>query len=808
MFRNYLKVAVRNILKHKFFAAINIIGLVIGMTCCFLIFAYVKDELSYDRFHKNHENIYRVGLQGKIAGQEIFTTNSCIPLAPTMQTEIPGIEEVLRMIPATGSSGLAFRYDDKSIPEQKVFYADSNFFNFFSFKLIQGDAATALKEPNSVVITGELASKYFGDTDPIGKIITIGNYKWPCKVTGVSVQAPSNSHFHFNAIISFATVEKDWYQGWTGNSWQTYVRKNPNTKVEDVNAKLEKIVEVHVGKEIEQGLGINFEQFKKQGGVYSYSIYPLTDSHLYSNFTDDMEPASSIQYVYIFSGIGVFVLIIACINFMNLSTARSAGRAKEVGLRKTLGSQRIQMIVQFLSESFIYSLVSVVLAISLTYLVLPQFNLLVGKELTFGVLGEPSFILGAFLLTLVVGILAGSYPAFYLTSFNAVEVLKGKARAGMKDKGVRSTLVVVQFAVSTFLILATVVVFMQLNYMQNKNLGLDQHNIINVQNTRRLGVNRDAFKNSVESLPGVQGVSLTNNSFPGVNNTTVFRVKGRDVEYLSGKYIADWNQVDVLKLKMKDGRFFSRDFPTDSSAAVINVAAVKEFGLENPLNEVLLDYNGDKPQAVTIIGVVEDFNFESLKSKVRPMVIRLRDSQGAGDYRNLLVRYDGNPQTLVASIEDAWKKSASGEPFEYTFLDEDFDSLFRTEMRLRNSFTVLAGLTIFIACLGLFALAAFTTEQRTKEVGIRKALGASKLNLTLLLSKEFTVLVVISIVPALALGYYFSNWWLNDFAYKIEVGPIVFVGSALLAIAIAWVTVSFQALKSAKSNPVDSLRYE
>lgn len=806
MLQNYFKVAIRNILKHKFFAAINIIGLVIGMTCCFLIFVYVKDELSYDRFHKESENIYRVGLQGKIAGQEIFTTNSCIPLAPTMQTEIPGVEEVLRMIPATGSSGVAFRYDEKAIPEQKVFYADSNFFNFFSFRLIHGDAATALKEPNSIVLTNELATKYFGDEDPIGKIITVGNDKWPCKVTGVSEQAPSNSHFHFNAIISYATVEKDWYQGWTGNSWQTYLRKNSNTKVEDVNAKLEEIVKIHVGKELEEGLGINFEEFKKQGGIYSYLIYPLTDTHLYSTFNDDIEPASSIQYVYIFSGIGAFILIIACINFMNLSTARSAGRAKEVGLRKTLGSQRIQMISQFLSESFIYSLVSVVLALGLTYVVLPQFNVLVGKELTLMVLAEPSFIAGAFVLTLVVGILAGSYPAFYLTSFSAVDVLKGKARAGMKDKGVRSTLVVVQFAVSTFLILSTVVVYMQLSFMQNKNLGLDQHNIINVQNTRRLGTNRDVFKNSVESLPGVKGVSLTNNSFPGVNNTTVFRVKGRDVDYLSGKYIADYDQAEVLKFKMIEGRFFSREFPTDSTAAVINMAAVKEFALENPINEELMDYNGEKPSPVKIIGVVEDFNFESLKSKVRPMVIRLKDNNNS--YRNLLVRYEGNPQDVVTAIESAWKQSAAGEPFEYTFLDEDFDSLFRAEMRLRNSFTVLAGLTIFIACLGLFALAAFTTEQRTKEVGIRKALGASKLNLTLLLSKEFTVLVGISILPALALGYYFTDWWLKDFAYRIEVGPLVFIGSALLAIVIAWGTVSYQALKAAASNPVDSLRYE
>jgi putative ABC transport system permease protein len=368
--------------------------------------------------------------------------------------------------------------------------------------------------------------------------------------------------------------------------------------------------------------------------------------------------------------------------------------------------------------------------------------------------------------------------------------------------------VVVQFAVSTFLIISTIVVFQQLSFMQNKNLGLDQHSVINVQNTRRLGTNRDAFINSVKTIPGVQVASQTNNAFPGVNNTTIFRVKGRDVDYLSGKYLGDWEHMDALKMKLKEGRFFSRDFPSDSSAAVINEAAVKEFGFTDPLNQELTDYNGDTPQTIRIVGVVEDFNFENLKSKVRPMVIRLTDPNGSGDYRNLLVRYTGNPQEIVSSIENHWKQSAAGEPFEYTFLDQDFDALFRSEMRLRNSFSVLAGLTIFIACLGLFALAAFTTEQRTKEVGIRKAMGASKLSLTMLLSKEFITLVLISIVPALVLGYYFSDWWLKDFAYRITVGPMIFVGSALLAIVIAWATVSFQAVKAAASNPVDSLRYE
>lgn len=803
MLSNYLTVALRNILKHKFFAAINVIGLVIGMACCLLIFVYVKDELSYDRFHKDAVNIYRVGLHGRIAGQEIYTANTSLPVGPAMQSDIPGVEEILRVVPASRSSGMTFRYEDKVFAEKNLFYSDSNFFTFFSFDFLAGNPATALKESNSIVLTDVLAKKYFGEEDPIGKIILVGNDKRAYSVTGITKEAPSNSHLRFNAIISFISVEKDYFQGWTGNSIYTYARKNSNTDPKNIDAGLEELVDVHVGKELEEGMGINFDEFRKQGGIYSYIVFPITDTHLRSLYVDDIEPPSDIKYVYIFSAVGIFILLIACINFMNLSTARSAGRAKEVGLRKTLGSQRSQMIFQFLAESFMYSLVAIVLAVGISYLVLPQFNLLSGKQLTLEVLWHPTFILTALVLVVFVGLIAGSYPAFYLTSFSAVDVLKGKIRSGMKSKGVRSTLVVLQFAVSTFLILATIVVYQQLSFMQDKNLGIDQHNIINVQNMRRLGSSREAFKNKIESSPSVLKSSFTNNAFPGVDNTTVFRVIGRDIDYLSGKYYADWDHIDVLKLHILEGRFFSRDFATDSSAVIINEAAVKEFLLDDPLHSRMLDYNGEVPDTVRVIGIVKDFNFESVKLKVRPMVIRLQDVS-----RNLLVRYSGNPQEIISTIENLWKETAPGEPLEYSFIDQDFDALFRAEMRLRNIFTVLSSLTIIIACLGLFALVAFTTEQRTKEIGIRKAMGASKGNLILLLSNEFTRLVMIAIVPALAGGYFVADWWLADFSYRMDMSPIIFIVSGLAAISIAWFTVLYQALKAAKSNPVDSLRYE
>lgn len=800
MLRNFVKIASRNILKHKFFSAINILGLAIGMACCLFIFIYVVDELSYDKFHADADRIYRIGLHGKIAGQEVYTTNSSYPVGETMTQEIPGVEEALRMLGR--GDGVQLKNEDISFVEDGIFWADSNFFNFFSFKLLSGHPDEVLKEVNSLVLTPALARKYFGDDDPVGKILNVGIDGTAYKVTGVAEPSPSNSHFHYQAIASFRSRENNLYKGWTGNSLQTYVKLNPQTSVKTVNSQLEDIVAKYVGAELEQGLGINFEEFKKNGGMYSYYAYPLTNSHLYSEFPDDVEPGGDIKYVYTFSIIGLFILIIACINFMNLSTAKSAGRAKEVGLRKTLGSQRGQMVGQFLMESVIYGIMGVVLAVVICYGTLPYFNLLSGKELTLEAIQNVPFLIGAFALILLVGFIAGSYPAFYLTSFKAVEVLKGQVRAGMKSKGVRSSLVVVQFAISIFLIISTLVVLQQLTFMQEKDLGIDKHGVLIIENTSKMDNNMQAFKNAVKTIGGVEEASYTNNVFPGVNNTTVFREKGQNVDHLAGTYFSDYDHQRVLQFEIIDGRYFSRDFPSDSTAVVINEAAVREFGWDKPLGQEILDYSGAEPLTMNVIGVVKDFNFETLKSQVRPLVIKL------GPGGSLLIRYTGNPSPIVGEAEKLWKQYAAGNPFEYNFLDQNFDSLFRAEQRLKNIFMVFAGLAIFIACLGLFALAAFTTEQRTKEIGIRKALGASVSSLTLLLSREFTMLVLIAFVPAAAAGWYFMNTWLEGFAYRIDVSPLVLILSGLIAIVIALVTVGYQSIKAAASNPISSLRYE
>jgi len=801
MFKNYFKVAIRNILKHKFFSAINIFGMNIGITACLLIILYIGDELSYDRFHINADRIYQVGLHGKIGGQDIMTANTCPPMAEALVADIPEVESATRVIPAFGKPTVKF--NENAFSEDKVFYADSNFFEFFSFLLLEGDAKTVLKEPNTVVVTEAIAKKYFGQESAVGKILIIGNENTSYKVKGIAADPPSNSHFAYSMLLSSPSAKYLQSDIWLNNFLFTYFMLQKQANVETVQAKFTGIVEKYVGPEIEQFMGVSLKQMKEQGGDFGYYTTKITDIHLHSISQGDIEPGGSMTYVYFFGFLGIFIIVIACINFMNLSTARSAGRAKEVGLRKTLGSLRGQMIGQFLAESTLYSLAAVVFAFIACYLLLPYFNLLSQKQLHLNIFSSPLFLTSMVVLVLLVGLVAGSYPAFYLTSFNAVEVLKGKVRAGLKSKGIRSFLVVFQFFLSILLIIFTVVVFQQITFMQEKNLGMDKDNILIIQNTGRLGTNKEAFRNNLAAQSGIVKLSYTNNTFPGVNNTTVFKSADGDRDHIMGTYFADYDHMDVMKFKLKEGRYFSKDFPADSSAIILNEAAVKEFGYNTPVGQEILHTDENKVQRLRVIGVVEDFNFESFKDAVRPLSIRFTPNAN-----NLLIRYEGNPANVVDKVEGLWKQNSSNEPFEYSFLDDEFDKLFRAEQRMGAIFSILSGLAIFIASLGLFALAAFTSEQRTKEIGIRKAMGATVLNLTVLLSKEFTFLVIIGFIPAAALGWYAANEWLAGFAYRVQVNPMVLVFSGVGSIILAWLTVSYQSVKAASANPVNSLRYE
>ncbi|HYG20483.1 MAG TPA: ABC transporter permease, partial [Ohtaekwangia sp.] len=491
MLKNYFTVAIRTILKHKFFSSINIIGLAIGLTTCLLIGLYITDELGYDGFHRDVANMYRVGLRGKLAGQEINSTTTCSPLSDALVQEIPGITAATRV---WSWSNTIFNFEERSFMEPEVYMVDSNFFQFFTFPLLEGDPAMVLTEPNTMVITAATAKKYFGEAPAVGKMIAVGNEATAYKVTGVAKDVPHNSHLRFDIVLSGVSDGFFNQDAWTNNSLHTYYRKDSHTRVADIDEKLEGITIKNVGRELEQFLGMSFEAFIKDGGEYGYFSFPMTDTHLYSADLDhDIGQHSDIKYVYVLGAIGTFVLLIACINFMNLSTARSAGRAKEVGLRKTLGSFRTHLISQFLAESLIYTLIAAMLALLAVYLALPAFNILAGKELAYTSIFTGQFIAVTFLLVLIVGFLAGSYPAFYLTSFNPVEVLKGKLRAGARSKGIRSGLVIFQFTVSIILIICTGVVFEQLKYMQNKNLGLDKHNVLILRNMARLNANREPF---------------------------------------------------------------------------------------------------------------------------------------------------------------------------------------------------------------------------------------------------------------------------------------------------------------------------
>jgi putative ABC transport system permease protein len=802
MLKSYLKVALRNIVRQKFYSVLNISGLAIGLTASLLISLYIYDEITFDSFHKDYQNIYHVGTRLRIGGQELITSSTCPPLAPAMLQQIPGIENVTRLNPWPLKNEV-MRYGEKMFNEHHALYADSNFFDFFNFVLLEGNVKTALKEPYTMVLTSAAARRYFGNEVAIGKIIAVGNNKAAYTVTGIAEAAPPNSHIQFDMLLSLASEQAAREGDWGNtNGTYTYFRKSQNTSLASVTSGLDKMVKLFIYPDIEASFAMSFQEFEKQGNVYTFFPYALSESHLYHpEITDGLVPGGDVKSLYMFAAVGIFILLIACINFMNLSTARSARRAREVGLRKTFGSAKSKLVIQFLSESTTYVFAATLLAMAGTYLLLPAFEMLSGKSLSFSTLFVPRVVGGMLAIFVIVALLAGSYPAFYLTAFKPIEVLKGKLSAGMKSKGVRSVLVVVQFSISIILMICTLVVYDQLTFMQQKDIGLDRHNVLVVQNTTRLGMNQDAFLEALSKQAGVLKASYANNAFPEVHRAGAFRPSGTTRDIVFQAYNTDYDHLDVLKIDLVQGRYFSREVPSDSTACVINEAAAKAIGWTDPLNHKF-ESDGGGP-GITVIGVIRDFNFESFKSKVRPLIIFLKL------HSNFMhVRYTGNPNDVVNAIEAIWLKLAPHSPFEFTFLDQNFDQLFREEQRLGKLFTVMSGLAIFVACLGLLGLASFTAEQRTREIGIRKVMGASVTSITSLLSREFMVLVGLAFILACIFGWYAMDQWLGTFAFRIQLAPLTFFISGFTAAAIAGATVSYHFIKAATSNPCDAIRHE
>lgn len=811
MIKNYVRIAIRNLFKHRGFSLINIIGLTVGLTCCFLILLFVRDELSYDKYNQNSDRIYRVILHGRISNSTFNMAVSCSPVGPTLKNELPEVKNFARLF----NAGIpVIRYRDKVFSEDRFYWADSTFFDVFTLPFIKGNPKTALVKPNSVVITESTAKKYFGNDNAIGKILNSDNRR-DYIVTGVIKDVPRNSHFHFDflgSLSSYNNIMQD--QRWLSNNLYSYVLLDKGVTYDMIKDKMENVVLKYVAPQVKQALGVSFEQLKKSGAIYHYTLQPLEDIHLYSHLDNELEPNSDIQYVYIFALIALGILLIACINFMNLATARSAMRAKEVGIRKTLGSKKSQLVWQFIFESVLMSTIAVIFAAFLAELFLPFFNEITGKNITFG-LNEGLTLIPLFIVfALIVGILAGSYPAFFLSAFDPVTVLKGNTLKGGKNSYLRSTLVISQFAVSIILIIGTFVVKEQLDYIQNKKLGFNKDQIVLVKKTDDIGRQIESFKRELLSNPDITSVS-NSNTYPGGpnfgGNAFVAGGESGDKSQLVMMMGADYGFTDTYQIQMKEGRYYSTEHPSDTlNAIVVNEETVKIFGIKDPIGKTIIAV-GNTPETsrkFTIIGVTKDFNFESLHSKIRPLAIRLFvPGRGFGRYTAVRVAA-GNIKNTLNYIEEKWHKLAGAQAFEYNFFDQEFAKLYKSEERTGKLFTSFSILAIIIATMGLFGLVAFITERRTKEIGIRKVMGASIGEIVFLLSKEFSKWVLFANILAWPLAFYLMNNWLKDFAYRVNIAIWIFPVAGFLVLLVSLLTVSSLTIRAARANPANSLKYE
>jgi len=806
MLKSYLKITFRNLLKNKVYSGINILGLSLGMAASILIIIYIVDELSYDKFHPGGELIYRVGMQGKMNGNEFNMALSPAPLSLALKDEVPEVADAIRL---GAFRTMPIRLEEKTFTEPMMLVAESNFFEFFGFELLQGDPKTALSGTDRIVLTESTSKKYFGDADPIGQIILRGSDKRATEVTGVVADPPHNSHLDFEMLLSAESWAYMKDLQWSSNNLYTYFRIHPGSNPQQVKLALDSFIQKYFGPEIEQFLGISLKAFLEAGNQFGYMIQPLQEIHLHSDLDEEIKQGGSIQYLYIFGAIALFIIVIACINFMNLSTARSSNRAKEVGVRKSVGAGKGRLIGQFLSESIVYSFMSGFLALLLIVIALRPFNSLSGKELGLELFAHP-LVLPAFLgFMILIGLMAGSYPAFYLTAFSPVAVLKGKIRSGVKRSNFRNGLVIFQFFISISLIISSMVVYKQLNYMQEKNLGFDKENVIKLLHTMALGKNSESFKQELLANSGFVTASYANALPPNIDWNSVFKTSDSKQDFLCNLNFVDHDHLETMKYKMVMGRFFSKDYPSDTGAILLNESAFRQMGWTT------LDGNqrlggfwnvNSEPVEREVIGVIQDFNFESLKNAVRPLIMTL----GPEPNRELAVRISpGDLESKLAFLERTWKKHSDGAAFEYSFVDANFDTLFIQEKKMGNIILIFTVLAISIACLGLFGLAAYTAEQRSKEISIRKALGASIANLVTILSKDFTILVGIAFLIAGPLSYYLmTNFWLQNFAFRVDIDVFLILIAGVISIVIAWLTISVQSFKTAMNNPVDYLKNE
>ncbi len=805
MFKNYLKIAYRNLVKNKVYSSINIFGLTLGFVCCILIMLFVKDELSYDKFIPNHEQIHRVALERIYPDHSSFYAIIPDSFSEVFAEEINGVEESIRLFDF--GNDLIIELGDQKIEEKNIIAADSNFYKVFDFEILQGDSRSALSQPNTVVLTSKTAQKLFPSSNPMGKSLRLAGEDYA--VSAVMQDIPENSHLQFDYIFSSVSFPNLAQENFTGFSAFTYLKLSPGIDPREVENQIPGLVEKYAAGQIERNLGISFADYTKAGNGYRYFLQPITSIHLNSNLQAEMRANGNALYVYIFISIAIFILILACINFINLATARSADRAKEVGVRKAMGSQRNQIVVQFLLEALVLTFVSLAIGIVLVAFALPFFNQLAEKSLRIDldavVISLPT-LMG---FGVLIGILAGYYPAFHISKLNTISILKGKLQASGNQNWLRNGLVVFQFAIAIILISGTLIVNKQINFIQSSSLGFEKENVVIIERFANQE-NQEVIRNEIERFSDVISVG-TSSSIPGGRTFGAqFTTPGDNGVLTTKSLSADGDFFKTLGISAIEGRLFQEEF-NDSLSLILNKEAVKVFfGNENPIGKKLFNtaFGQEVPNELTVIGVVDNFNFESLHTTVTPLAIfNLRNGNGFPAY--LTVRFSGADQeAVVKKLEATWSKLSDGSPLAYSFLDVNLAELYQAERVSGQILGVFSFLAIVIACIGLFGLAAYTAFLRTKEIGVRKVLGASVGSIVFLLSLNFAKLVGVAFLFAIPISWLMMDTWLESFAFKIEPGIWVFAFAGIITLMIALLTVSYQAISAAIVNPVKSLKSE
>ncbi len=792
MLKNLLKISLRNLRKDKAYSTINIFGLTIGITCSLFLLLYILDELSFDRYHKNADNIYRIISHIKEPDNAFTWASTQIPLADELDNNYPEVTNAVRF---NQLSRTLYKNGEKQFAEDKFYLTDSTVFDMFTYAFIHGNPATALDNPFSIVLSETTAKKYFPSTQAAFGESIQNQQGETFKITGVIKDVPANSHFKFDGLISKNSQTQQGF--WGAFGVYTYIQLPDHYNLSKMQASLDKVVLEKVNP-----------IFERMGIKVKYELQPITSIHLYSKIDDEAEAGGDIAYIYIFGAVAIFMLIIACINYMNLATARSANRAKEVGIRKVMGSEKRLLVYQFLTESVVVSLIALGVSLILIFILLPYFNVLAAKTLSFDFLFKPAILWSLVAIAVFTGMMGGIYPAFYLSSFNPVSVLKGKLSAKGGSAIFRKTLVITQFALGIFMLISTLVVFDQLQFLRKKDLGFDKEQLIRLQlSGKSQFAKADVLVDALKKRNEVAAVGMANAS-PGEGiGKNIFQVEdseGKMVERGVDLYFADFDFVKTMGMSIVQGRDFSHAIPNDTLYGVlVNESMVKRMGWKDPIGRRFTAGQKNKIEK-RVVGVVKDYHQRSLYEPIEPLIIILGDQNNYVFVRTV----PGEVTKTLGSVETAWKEVYPTDPFEYTFVNQDLDSKYRADQKRSQVFTVFSFLTVFIACLGLLGLAAFTTEQRTKEIGVRKVIGASIRSLVLLVSSEFFVLVAIGMVIAFPVAGYFTNHWLQNFSYRIEVTDEwpTFLFSALLAFMITLFTVGYHVIRAAVANPVKSLR--